>query len=136
MNIGTSDKHRGRREALTTIFAGLVVCGFGLQGPASAQNQNGDVNLCAAGAPCFTNQQQSGNSVTFWWNAGSERYDFYNVRYATAAGDKQVENRSGRYTFTNVHPGGNYKISVQGCVKPTFGHSRCSDWVQDSIRTR
>lgn len=129
-----SPGQRCRTSALATIFAGLVFCGVCLQERALAQN--GDVNLCAAGAPCFTNQQQSGSSVTFWWNAGSERYDFYNVRYATAGGDKQVENRSGKYTFTNVQRGGNYKISVQGCVKHTLGHSSCSDWVQDSIRTR
>lgn len=116
------------------LIAAILSCCFAVE--AGAQSQNGDVALCAAGRPCFTRHEQSGGSVTFWWNDGGERYDFYNVRYPTRAGEKQVENRSGRYTFTNIGRNEIYRIKVQGCAKPLIGRSRCSDWAEDAIRTR
>jgi hypothetical protein len=62
----------------------------------------GDTIVCAAGQPCFMGSRQEGNNIVFHFNGAGERWDYYNVRYAVAGGEKQVENRSGTFTLNNV----------------------------------
>lgn len=91
---------------------------------------------CAADRPCFNGAYQSGNQVIFHFN-GIPDWDFYNVRYATVGGgERQVENRSGTFTFNNVRPNRVYTLKVQGCNSRTFGRSACSPWVEESVRTQ
>src|SRR5207249_51993 len=93
-----------------------------------------DTNPCAADRPCFTEARQVGDKVYFSWGVTGP-WDFYNVRYKSGGGDKQVENRSGHYHFNNVQPNRIYRISVQGCNSHTLGRSTCSPWEQASVTT-
>ncbi len=91
---------------------------------------------CAADRPCFNGAYQSGDRVIFQFT-GVTGWDFYNVRYATVGGgERQVENRSGRFTFNNVRPNRVYTLKVQGCHSHTFGRSTCSPWVEESVTTQ
>jgi hypothetical protein len=91
---------------------------------------------CAVDRPCFNGAYQSGNKVIFQFT-GVSGWDFYNVRYAqVGGGEKQVENRSGTFTFNNVKPNRVYTLKVQGCNSHTFGRSTCSPWVEESFTTR
>jgi hypothetical protein len=93
-----------------------------------------DVKLCTAGQPCITGYQ-SGNQIIFKFT--NDGWDFFNVRYARAGGgEKQVENRSGSFTFNNVRPNRVYTLKVQGCNSHTFGRSTCSRWTEESVTTR
>jgi hypothetical protein len=98
---------------------------------AGAGGFGNDSQSCAAGQPCFTGYRQLGNKVVFRWNNGSG-WNVFNVRY----GNKQVENSSGTFSFTNVRPGRIYTISVQGCHSHTFGRSDCSPWSSQSVTTQ
>jgi len=94
------------------------------------------VHLCPDDRPCFNEAYQSGNQVIFQFT-GVSGWDFYNVRYRVrGGGEKQVENRSGRFTFNNVLPNRVYTLKVQGCKSRTFGRSTCSPWVEESVTTR
>ncbi|MBD2680812.1 MULTISPECIES: hypothetical protein [Nostoc] len=95
----------------------------------------GEVNLCPADRPCFNEAYQSGDRVIFRFT-GVTGWDFYNVRYPVRGGEKQVENRSGSFTFKNVQPNSVYTISVQGCNSHTFARSTCSPWSENSVTTR
>lgn len=93
-----------------------------------------DVHLCPAGQPCITGYQ-SGNQIIFKFT--NDGWDFFNVRYArVGGGEKQVENRSGQFTFNNVKPNRVYKLSVQGCNSHTLRRSTCSPWVEESVTTK
>jgi hypothetical protein len=94
-----------------------------------------DTQGCAADRPCFNGYRQSGNKVIFNFT-GVTGWDFYNVRYATAGGVKQVENRSGRFTLNNTQPRRIYTLHVQGCNSHTLARSTCSPWVSQSVTTR
>ena len=109
---------------------------FLLQGLARAQGTfQGDTQGCAYDSPCFNGSHQVGNTVVFNFT-GTCCWDFYNVRYAqVGGGDKQVENRSGTFTFKNVKPSSVYTISVQGCKSHTLAHSTCTSWTQASVTT-
>jgi hypothetical protein len=74
------------------------------------------------------------DQVFFSWN-NDGGWDFFNVRYKSGGGDKQVENRSGHYHFNGVKPNRIYTISVQGCNSHTLGRSTCSPWEQASVTT-
>jgi Fibronectin type III domain len=105
----------------------LSFCQSAMAGPARG---------CAADRPCFNGAYQSGNQVIFQFT-GVTGWDFYNVRYATVGGgERQVENRSGTFTFNNVRPNRVYTLKVQGCNSRTFGRSTCSPWVEESVTTR
>jgi hypothetical protein len=103
---------------------------------AMAQGFGNDNQGCPSDRPCFNGTYQSGNKVIFEFT-GITGWDFYNVRYAAlGGGTKQVENRSGRFTFNNVKPRSIYKISVQGCNSHPLRHSTCSPWTQQTFTTR
>ena len=89
---------------------------------------------CAADRPCFNGSHQEGNTVVFSFT-GVTGWDYYNVRYATPGGEKQVENRTGTYTFRDVQPGRRYTLRVQGCNKHVLAPSTCSPWVEDYVDT-
>jgi Fibronectin type III domain len=114
------------------LFSSLVL----LQGLARAQGTlKGDNQACSVDQPCFNGAYQDGNTVVFQFTATGP-WDFYNVRYAQAGGgEKQLENRSGHFTFTNVKPNSVYTISVQGCNSHTLAHSTCTAWSQASVTT-
>jgi len=91
---------------------------------------------CAADRPCFNGAYQSGNQVIFHFTAIPD-WDFYNIRYAkVGGGERQVENRSGTFTFNNVRPNRVYTLKVQGCKSRFLGRSACSPWVEKSVTTR
>lgn len=94
-----------------------------------------DNHGCPDDRPCFNGAYQSGNKVIFNFS-GVTGWDFYNVRYRHNGGEKQVENRSGTFTFTDTQPNRVYTLSVQGCNSHTFAESSCSAWVQESVTTR
>ena len=123
----------------TTYLIRTIVLVWSLvlfQGLANAQGFRGDTQGCAADRPCFNGAYQSGDKVIFRFT-GVTGWDFYNVRYAAVGGgEKQVENRSGSFTFNNCKPNRIYRLSVQGCNSHTFGRSSCSPWVQESVTTR
>ena len=121
--------------ALFTLIACAIVL---LPGVTSAQSHGfGNDNVgCAADRPCFNEAYQAGNKVVFSFT-GVTGWDFYNVRYAAiGGGEKQVENRSGHYTFNNVKPGRVYTLKVQGCRSRVLAPSVCSPWVSQSVTTR
>jgi len=114
-------------------LAFVILAGSALAQRGGFQN---DTQSCAADRPCFNGAYQSGDRVIFKFT-GICCWDFFNVRYAAVGGgEKQVENRSGSYSFTNIRPRRVYTISVQGCNSHTFARSTCSPWVQQSITTR
>ena len=118
------------------VFALLLWSAAFFPGVARAQGGfNGDVQACPADQPCFNEAHQVGDTVVFRFTA-IDSWDFYNVRYVDGGGNvKQVENKSGHYTFTNVEPGRVYRISVQGCTSHTLAHSTCSPWSEASVTT-
>jgi hypothetical protein len=107
-----------------SVCVSVLAAGFG-----------NDTNPCAADRPCFNEARQVGNQVFFSFTGVNGGWDFYNVRYKSGGGDKQVENRSGHYHFNNVKPNRIYTISVQGCNSHTLGRSTCSPWEQASVTT-
>src|SRR5262249_757060 len=115
----------GRIPSRKTVFACLflsVSCAMVAQG-------------CPLGRPCFVSAYQSCHTVLFDFS-GINDWDFYNVRYrVSGGGERQVENRSGKYTINNARPAATYTISVQGCSSRFLGRSRCSPWVQESVTT-
>jgi hypothetical protein len=132
---------RNRSPRITSVlptlaFALLLWSPAFFPGVARAQGGFiGDVQGCPADQPCFNEAHQVGDSVVFRFTA-IDSWDFYNVRYVDGGGNvKQVENKSGHYTFTNVEPGRVYRISVQGCTSHTLAHSTCSPWSEASVTT-
>ena len=119
-------------KTLTMLtFALLLLCGL-----AHAQGFHNDTQGCAADRPCFNGARQVGNRIVFNFT-GICCWDFFNVRYAhVGGGEKQVENRSGSYTFTNVQPRRIYTLKVQGCNSHFMARSTCSPWVEESVTTR
>ena len=114
----------------TSLLACSLVALSGLA-PAFGSNSRG----CAVSEPCFQSARQVGNKIMFEFN-GVTGWDFYNVRYAKDGGEKQVENRSGSFTFNNVRPNRVYTLKVQGCNSHTLARSTCSPWVQESVTTK
>jgi hypothetical protein len=86
-------------------------------------------------APCVLTPGafQSGNNIIFRWHGLG---DFYHVRYPVRGGEKQVKNRSGSFTFTNVQPDRIYRISVQACNSRFLRSSVCTPWEETSFTTR
>ncbi len=112
-----------------TVLAGVALSTVAIQG---VNAQRG----CPADRPCFNESYQAGNKVKFQFT-GIGGFDFYNVRYATTGGgEKQVENRSGAFTFNNVLPRRVYTLKVQGCNSRTLARSTCSPWVEESVTTK
>ena len=94
-----------------------------------------DVILCADDRPCIDRADQSGDKIIFHFD--KQGWDFFNIRYARVGGEeKQVENRSGSYTFNKVRPNRVYTIKVQGCNSHFLGRSTCSPWSEESVTTR
>jgi hypothetical protein len=121
-----------------SLVAGLLMWSgiVGATLPAESAGFGNDNVGCSVDRPCFTRSYQSGNRVIFQFD-GVRGWDFYNVRYAqVGGGEKQVENRSGAFTFNNTQPNRVYKIKVQGCKSHTFGRSTCSPWAEESVTTR
>ena len=116
---------------IASILASFVL----LPNFAHAAGYGNDNQGCAVSEPCFQEAYQAGNKIIFKFN-GVTGWDHYNVRYAKGGGEKQVENRSGSYTFNNVQPNRVYTIKVQGCNTHTFGGSDCTNWVEQSVTTR
>jgi hypothetical protein len=111
------------------VLAGVALSTVAIQG---VNAQHG----CAADRPCFNGSYQApGNKVVFEFT-GVSGWDFYNVRYAKDGGEKQVENRSGSFTFNNVASRRVYKLKVQGCKSHTLARSTCSPWVEESVTTK
>ena len=109
---------------------------FGTTGFASTQTSiDTESRRCQPDRPCFIDSRQVGTTVVFQFN-GVNSWEFYNLRYATTRGEKQVENRSGSFTLTNVSPRRVYTLKVQGCNSHTLARSTCSPWVQESVTTR
>jgi hypothetical protein len=94
-----------------------------------------DTNPCAADRPCFNEARQVGNKIFFKFTGVNGGWDFYNLRYAHGGGEKQIENRSGSFTFNNVKPNQVYTLKVQGCNSHTFSRSTCSPWSEQSVTT-
>jgi hypothetical protein len=113
----------------------LVSSLVGLAGIAHADGFGNDNVACAADRPCFNGVYQSGNKVIFQFT-GVTGWEFYNVRYVHDGREKQVENRSGTFTFTDAQPNRVYKLSVQGCDSHTLARSTCSPWVEESFTTQ
>lgn len=114
----------------------LLVLGAALvQSPASAEGFGNDNQSCAVDEPCFQAAYQAGNKVIFEFN-GVRGWDFYNVRYATATGETQVENRSGSFTLNNVRSNRIYTLKVQGCNSHVLARSTCTRWVEQSVTTK
>jgi hypothetical protein len=90
---------------------------------------------CSGEMPCINKAYQSGNKVVFEFNFIKD-WEYYNVRYPVSGGVKQVENRSGKFTFNNVQPNRVYRISVQGCNKHFLRRSTCSPWASESFTTK
>lgn len=86
-------------------------------------------------APCVTRPtaNQSGNKITFQWSGAG---DFYNIRYRVSGGEKQVENRLGYFTLTNVQPNRIYSINIQACKSNFLSRSSCTTWETGSFTTR
>jgi hypothetical protein len=120
------------------LLAAMLTClsaSFCLSAMAAGQGFGNDTRGCAADQPCFNGSRQVGNKVVFQFT-GVTGWDFYNVRYKTADGEKQVENRSGSFTLNNVASRRVYTLKVQGCNSHTLARSTCSPWVQESVTTR
>jgi hypothetical protein len=108
------------------------VCGAGFLVLASV-----DARACSGpvGEPCVEGFQQ-GKSVIFDFSQGlGSDWEFFNVRYKTAKGVKQVENRSGKFTVKNARSDQTYTISVQGCNSNFLSSSDCTSWVTESFTT-
>ena len=120
------------------LVAGLLMLSgiVGVTLPAEPAGYGTDNVGCSVDQPCFTRSYQFGNRVIFQFD-GVKGWDFYYVRYAqVGGGEKQVENRSGSFTFNNTIPNRVYTIKVQGCKSHTFGRSTCSHWTSESVTTR
>ena len=112
-----------------------ALCGLAVCALTPAATWASEPNLCPDDRPCFNGARQNGNTVRFQFD-GVVGWDYYNVRYRKDGGEKQVENRSGHYTFRNVLPRRVYTLSVQGCDRRALQSSRCSPWVSQSVTTR
>ena len=111
------------------VLAGVALSTVAIQGVNAQQG-------CPTDRPCFNeNYQAPGNKVVFKFTNGGV-WDFYNVRYAKDGGEKQVENRSGSFTFNNVASRRVYTLKVQGCKSHTLARSTCSPWVVSSVTTK
>ncbi len=121
----------------TSLLTAILMClSLSLCQIAKAGKFDDGTNGCAADRPCFNGAYQSGNQVIFNFT-GVTGWDFYNVRYAkVGGGERQVENRSGTFTFNNVRPNRTYTLKVQGCNSRTFSRSTCSPWVEKSVTTQ
>ena len=114
-----------RSSIIRTIIRACMVAGsvVAVGHIASAGGFGNDNVSCAADLPCFNAMYESGNTVVFRFT-GVTGWDYYNVRYPlSGGGDKQIENRSGSFTFTGTQPGRIYKLSVQGCNSHTLARS-------------
>jgi len=121
-------------NTLNASFLSVMTClSLSFCQSAMAGGFGNDVKLCPAGQPCITGYQ-SGNQIIFKFT--NDGWDFFNVRYKVVGGEKQVENRSGRFTFNNVKPNRVYKLSVQGCNSHTLRRSTCSPWTEESVTTK
>ena len=128
---GLKNSNRSSTAGMVMLVCSLVA----FTTTAHAQGFGNDTQSCAADRPCFNGIVQSGNNVTFRFT-GVQSWDFYNVRYPQGDGrEKQVENRSGSFTFTNTQPNRVYRLSVQGCNSHTLARSTCSPWVEASFTT-
>jgi hypothetical protein len=124
----------GQRIPARPLFAALL-CGIALVASVNLA-QASDYQGCAIDRPCFNGYRQAGNKVIFDFT-GVTGWDFYNLRYAAAGGgEKQVENRSGHFTFNNIKPRRIYTLKVQGCRSRFLAPSVCSPWVSQSVTTR
>lgn len=125
-----------REGLIVAVLASSMAClVLGTANQASADGFGDDTRSCAADRPCFNGVVQSGDKVIFRFT-GVADWEFYNVRYAQAGGhERQVENRSGSFTFTNTQPDRIYKLSVQGCNAHAFARSTCSPWSEASFTT-
>lgn len=111
----------GRKTVFACLFLG-VSCSMVAQG-------------CPVDRPCFVSAYQACHTVNFDFS-GIKDWDFYNLRYpVSGGGERQVENRSGKYTINNARPAATYTIKVQGCSSRTLRSSKCSPWVQESVTT-
>jgi hypothetical protein len=120
-----------RLLAVTLTCLSLSFCLSAIAGGFGNDNRG-----CAADRPCFNGAYQAGNKVIFNFT-GVTGWDFYNVRYArVGGGERQVENRSGSFTFNNVSPNRIYTLKVQGCNSHTLRRSSCSPWVEESVTTK
>jgi hypothetical protein len=124
-------QRRANLIRISLLTCGLVI----LPGLAHTAGFGNDNHGCAVSEPCFQSARQVGNKIEFAFN-GVTGWDFYNVRYAKDGGEKQVENRSGSFTFNNVRPNRVYTLKVQGCKSHTLARSTCSPWVEESVTTR
>jgi hypothetical protein len=119
----------------SVLLVPLLLCTIALAvnvRPAQASDSQG----CAIDRPCFNGYRQVGDKVVFNFT-GVTGWDFYNVRYAAVGGGhKQVENRSGHFTFNNARAGRVYTLNVQGCRSRFLASSVCSPWVSQSVTTR
>lgn len=122
--------HHLTSSPVSRALCGLAACVLPL-----AASWASPTNQCPDDRPCFNGARQRGDTVRFQFD-GVVGWDYYNLRYRKDGGDKQVENRSGHYTFTNVRPNRVYTLSVQGCDKRALQRSRCSPWVSESVTTR
>ncbi len=120
-------------NALNTRLLSALLVGLSLSTCQSAMA--GPDGGCAFDRPCVFGHQE-GNRIIFDFTRSKSNWDFFNVRYATRSGEKQVENRSGVFTFNNVKPNLVYMIKVQGCNSHTFGRSTCSPWVEETVTTQ
>ncbi len=123
-------KHRYITGALFFV-SGLLFLTRAVQ----ARGYGDDNQGCAVDRPCFNSVYQQGNRVVFQFT-GVTGWDFYNVRYLHGGGEKQVENRSGSFTFTNVRSNRVYKLRVQGCNSHFMSRSTCSAWSEAAITTK
>ena len=123
------------RSTLLTSSTSLFLIGGFFVSPLLTDAIAGGTRGCAEDRPCFRYARQVGNTVEFEFDV-VKGWDVYNVRYPVDGGEKQVENRSGRFTFKNVKPNRIYRLSVQGCNKRALQSSRCSPWVEESVTTR
>jgi ricin-type beta-trefoil lectin protein len=124
-----------RDNLLVAMLAGSMAClVLGTAHPAAADGFGDDTRSCAADRPCFNAVYQSGTKVVFQFT-GIADWEFYNVRYGQAGHERQVENRSGSFTFTDTQPDRTYQLSVQGCNAHLLARSTCSPWSEASFTT-
>jgi hypothetical protein len=117
------------------LIAGAAFIFLSTTALASDQDESRAIRRCQEDRPCFTDSRQIGNKIVFQFN-GTPAWDFYNLRYVTPRGEKQVENRSGSFTLNNVAPFRVYRLRVQGCNADASGRPACSPWVVESVATR
>ena len=123
----------------STLISFIVLPNHPVQAQCTGTGPCNDVQgigICEIGECVSIGQSyQSGNKAIFRFS-GSKDTNFFNVRYKTNNGERQVENRSGSWTISNIHPNRVYSISVQGCVSHFARRSTCSSWSRASVITR